>query len=94
MLDLSQFETDLPPIRDGYTYNLVHGLIAECRRLQENNRELCAFLKDDVLDELDDNENTIQNAGWTRHQQAELESVQQVIVKTKSLIAKNQGAKP
>ena len=92
MLDLSQFETDLPPIRDGYTYNLVHGLIAECRRLQENNRELCEYMKNELRDYVNDAWNAHVNEYGTNYRSERITYFKNEIEKIDALIAKNQGA--
>jgi len=44
MLDLSQFENKEHYYKGGFEDGF-NELLAECRRLQENNRELCEFLK-------------------------------------------------
>ena len=45
MLDLSQFAESFMGSNAGLTVGHFNLLLAECLRLQENNRELCEFLK-------------------------------------------------
>lgn len=87
MLDLSQFEYESnTPIKDKHT------LIAECRRLQENNRELCEFLKEPVRDCITScMDDALSNKHW-RNWEALHKAYEADLLKLDALIAKNTGA--
>jgi hypothetical protein len=51
----------------------------EIDTLKSNQAELMEFLKRDILDALIDLQNYIENSGWTRSRQAELDDVKRII---------------
>jgi hypothetical protein len=73
-------------------HNTNNALREELATKDQRISELVEYLRDVVMEELEDRENALLNVGWTRHHDAEVQSVQQAIAKARELIAKNEEA--